>query len=395
MCILYTSKLTAAEQPKKTFALQTDEFIKIDGNLEEKSWQMAPVAENFIQIRPKPGKPEVHPTQVRVLYDDIALYIGAVMYDHPDSILKQLDRRDNISNTDYFGVYLDTYLDKLNGYGFLVTAAGVQIDARYSSTGEDYNWNAVWESKVTINAENWTVEIKIPYSAIRFANTDAQTWGLNFKRQIRRTNESFFWNPVDPSVRGFLNQFGELGGINAIKSPLRLSLTPYLSGFYNSLPDKDNGHLISSGISGGADIKYGISEAFTLDMTLIPDFNQVPFDNLVLNLSPYEIRFAENRPFFMEGTELFNKGGFFYSRRIGGTPMYHGEVQKQLQAGESIISNPNTARLLNATKVSGRTREGLGIGVFNSITADTYATIRDGEGQDRRMLTQPLTNYRL
>lgn len=385
---------TPATEPKQTTALRISEAIRIDGNLEEESWQLAPAASNFIQTRPKPGKRETHPTQVRVLYDDIALYIGAVLYDHPDSILKQLDRRDHISNTDYFGVYLDTYHDKLNGYGFAVTAAGVQVDARYSSSGDDYSWNAVWESNVTINADNWTVEMKIPYSAIRFANKDAQTWGLNFRRQIRRTNEVYYWNPVDPSVRGFLNQFGELNGINQIESPLRLSLTPYLSGFYNSFPNPDNGgYLVSNGISGGADIKYGISEAFTLDMTLIPDFSQVPFDNQVLNLSPFEVRFSENRPFFMEGTELFNKGGFFYSRRIGGKPMHHAAAGDQLAEGEVIVNNPATARLLNATKISGRTKGGLGVGLFNAITGDTYATVRGEEGEERRILTQPLTNY--
>jgi hypothetical protein len=372
-------------QPRQLRALRTSDAPKVDGILQEEIWQQAPEATNFIQVRPEPGKP------------DVAIYVGAVMYEvSADSILRQLVVRDEIGNSDYFGVYFDTYLDKLNGYGFIVTASGVQYDARYSSNGADRNWNAVWESKVTILDDRWIVEMKIPYSAIRFSNHEEQIWGLNLERKVRRKNEGYYWNPVDPATSGFVNQFGLLTGIEYIKSPLRLSFLPYLSAYANNYPYNTPGKSNTSlNINGGMDVKYGINESFTLDMTLVPDFGQVQSDNQVLNLSPFEVRFNENRQFFTEGTELFNKGGFFYSRRVGGKPLGYGDVQGQLQEGEKIVENPATSRLINASKISGRTDRGLGIGIFNAVSANMYATVENEEGQQRKILTQPLSNYNI
>ncbi|QHT67173.1 carbohydrate binding family 9 domain-containing protein [Rhodocytophaga rosea] len=384
-------------QARQYRALRTSEAIKVDGVLDESIWQQSPEASQFVQNWPRYGQPETQKTKVRIVYDDIAVYVAAMMYESSaDSILRQLTVRDNIGNSDYFAIYLDTYLDKINGYGFMVTAAGVQSDARYSSNGEDRAWNAVWESKVKINADSWVVEMKIPYSAIRFSNREEQVWGLNFRRQVRRNNESFFWNPVNPAVSGFLNQFGQLTGIEHIKSPLRLALLPYISSYANhyphNTPDKRNATF---NLNGGMDVKYGINESFTLDMTLVPDFGQVQSDNQVLNLSPFEVRFNENRQFFTEGTELFNKGGFFYSRRVGGTPLKYGDVEGQLQEGEEIVENPTTSRLVNASKISGRTKGGLGIGIFNAVSPNIYATVENEEGEQRKILTQPLSNYNI
>jgi hypothetical protein len=384
-------------QPRQLRALRTSESIKLDGVLNESIWQQAPEASQFTQNRPVPGKAETYQTEVRVVYDNIAIYVGAIMHESSaDSVLRQLVVRDNIGNSDFFGIYLDTYLDKLNGYGFIVTAAGVQFDARYSSNGEDRAWNAVWESKVKINANSWVVEMKIPYSAIRFANQEEQVWGLNLIRQIKRNNETFFWNPVEPMVSGFVNQFGQLTGITQIKSPLRLALLPYISTYANHYPYNTPGKQNTSlNLNGGMDVKYGINESFTLDMTLVPDFGQVQSDNQVLNLSPFEVRFNENRQFFTEGTELFNKGGFFYSRRVGGTPLGYGEVEGQLQEGEKIVENPTTSRLVNASKISGRTQGGLGIGIFNAVSPNIYAKVENEEGEQRKILTQPLSNYNI
>jgi hypothetical protein len=387
-------EVIAAQPVKQVRASRALETLIIDGKLDEAEWKQAQDATNFIQNWPVPGVSESHQTVAKVLYDDAAIYIGAVMYDvAADSILRQLVRRDEIGNSDYFAVYLDTYHDKINGYGFTVTAAGVQSDARYSSNGQDRNWNAVWHSKVTIHADRWIVEMKIPYSAIRFSKREDQVWGINFKRQLRRKNEAYYWNPIQPSVSGFLNQFGELRGIEQIKSPLRLSFMPYVSSYADNSPAQGGKNVTSTNITGGMDVKYGINESFTLDMTLVPDFGQVQSDNQVLNLSPFEVRFDENRQFFTEGTELFNKGGFFYSRRIGGKPLYHGKVNGQLEEGERIVDNPTTSRLVNASKVSGRTPGGLGVGVFNAVSANMYATVENEEGEQRQILTQPLTNY--
>ena len=389
---------TTAVPKRQLQALRITEAIKLDADLSEPAWQQAPLAGQFIEQRPTPGRPERHPTEVRVLYDDAALYVGAVLHDvSPDSVARELSQRDDINNSDFFGVFLDTYHDQLNGYGFLVTAGGVQVDARYSPAGgEDFNWNAVWESQTALRGTDWVVELRIPYSAIRFSQAAEQLWGLNFMRQRRFSNQQFFWNAVQPETDGFVNQWGELRGVRDIKPPLRLSLTPYVSAYLNHYPYNEQGKRnTSTSFNGGADVKWGINESFTLDATLVPDFGQVQSDNQVLNLSPFEVRYNENRPFFTEGTELFNKGGLFYSRRVGAQPVGFEDVAGQLRPGETVVSNPGVTRLLNATKVSGRTSQGLGVGVFNAVSRAMYATVRDSVGAERQLLTQPLANYNI
>ena len=306
---------------KKLKATRIQQPPKIDGVLDDAAWQQAEVATDFIQRNPNPGKKEEHKTEVRITYDDVALYVGALMHDvSPDSIFRELSKRDNFANTDFFGVFLDTYHDKLNGYGFLVTPAGVQLDARYSPDSEDEDWNAVWESKAILAGNNWVVEMRIPYSAIRFSNADVQTWEINFMRNRMKKREDFFWSPVDPKVNGFLNQWGVLEGIENIKSPLRLSLTPYVSGYVQHYPSNNAGKSNASySFNGGMDIKYGLNESFTLDMTLIPDFGQVQSDNRVLNLSPFEVQYNENRQFFTEDINSLTKAIIFI-RAVSGKP---------------------------------------------------------------------------
>ncbi|AII52876.1 hypothetical protein N008_12930 [Hymenobacter sp. APR13] len=390
------SPAAATLAPKKQMqAIRITDAIKLDGLLDEAVWQQAPVATQFIQNRPNPGPPEKHPTEVRILYDDANLYIGAVMHDvSADSILRELTPRDNFGNTDFFGIFLDTYQDKLNGYGFFVTTGGVQMDARYSPAGgEDFNWNAVWDSRTSIRGTDWIAEMRIPYSAIRFSSLPEQQWGLNFMRQRKKENQAFFWNEVKPAVDGFVNQWGTLTGVRDVKPPLRLSLTPYISSYVNHNPLSEDGtRPTTTSFNGGADIKWGINESFTLDATLVPDFGQVQSDNQVLNLSPFEVQFNENRQFFTEGTELFTKGNLFYSRRVGATPI--GFYDVAVGDKEKLVKNPSETRLLNATKVSGRTSKGLGIGVFNALSNDVYATVRNTEsGEEREVLTQPFSNY--
>ncbi len=382
---------------KSIEAVRVEVAPKIDGVLDDAAWIGVPVATDFIQNSPYPGKRASQKTEVKLVYDDQALYVNATLYDvSKDSIVRQYSQRDNEDNTDIFGIFLDTYNDDQNGYAFVVHPTGVQYDARYSNQqGEDVTWNAVWESEVTIDDENWYVEMKIPYSAIRFAEKDIQDWGVNFARKIRRIREFSFWNEVNPQINGIFNQFGDLKGLEGIESPMRLMFSPYVSAYLEHYPyNAGSASNLSSSFNGGMDVKYGINDAFTLDMTLIPDFGQVQSDNHVLNLTPFEVQFNENRPFFMEGTELFNKGGLFYSRRIGGQPVNSAKPFSELQKGEKVVSNPDKSQLVNATKVSGRTKDGLGIGVFNGITKRMYATIKDTiTGETRQILTDPMTNY--
>jgi len=315
-------------QTRNLFAVKTTTPPKIDGSLDDLAWSTAPVASDFIQNFPKAGEVASVRSEVKILYDNTAIYIGAMLFDDPSLIRRQLTARDDEqqSDVDYFSIFFDTYHDNQNGFQFLVTSANVQTDARLSPNfvGDfgsygDKTWNAVWESQTKITDKGWIVEMRIPYFSLRFSKKEIQDWGLQLMRFTRRNNERSTWNFIDPNVNGFVNQFGSFTGLKDIQPPLRLSFSPYLSTGVNISPvgDRNKTEWLKSG---GLDLKYGISEGFTLDATIIPDFGQVVSDNVVNNLTPYEIKFDENRQFFTEGTELFNKAGLFYSRRVGERP---------------------------------------------------------------------------
>lgn len=377
-------------------ASRLDGEIKVDGRFEEDIWMRADVAKDFIQNDPIPGDAPSQRTEIRVLYDDEAIYIGASMFDtSPELILDQLTDRDELGNTDFIDVWISCYRDGINGFRFTATPSGVQYDAQITAFGEDVAWNAVWQCNTSRDDGGWYAEFKIPYSALRFPEKSEQMWDINFSRNIRRIRELSYWNEVDPEILGTINQSGLIRNINDIKPPVRLFLYPYAVA-YGELNTDDNGNLRTGGtLTGGMDVKYGINDSYTLDMALIPDFGQVRSDNNVLNLSPFEVFFEEQRQFFTEGVELFNKGDLFYSRRVGGTPINRFKARQELREGEVIVNNPFESQLINATKVSGRDRNGLGLGVFNAITAPTYATLEDTEGNQRDVETAPLTNYNI
>lgn len=388
-------------QNKSLQAIKVSQIPKLDGKLDDSVWQTAPVATDFIINFPDYGKPSSQKTEVKVVYTDEAIYVGAYMHDDPHLIKQQLTERDKEErqDADNFGVAFDTYKDKQNAFQFIVTVPNVQSDIRISSAnlngegGFDYNWNAVWDSRTSIVADGWIAEIQIPYSAIRFSKQDIQNWGINFSRYIRRINETSYWNAVNPNQDGFVNQFGELIGLQNLTPPLRLSFLPYVSTGYRTVPT-NSGTINTFLHNGGMDVKYGINESFTVDMTLIPDFGQVQSDNIILNLTPFEQEFQENRPFFTEGTELFNKAGIFYSRRVGETPAkYYDVLQLASDSGYTILKNPVQTQLYNATKFSGRTKKGLGIGVFNAVTAPMHAELEKSNGEKFIVETEPLANY--
>ncbi len=399
--------INLSAQEKKLDALRINGNIKIDGNLDEPIWKDAPIASEFIINNPDFGKPATQKTIVHVLYDDQAIYIGAYLYDVPENVRKQLTSRDGEQrkDVDYFSVFFDTYHDKQNGYQFLVTSQNVQTDGRLvpnmsSQFGlpSDYSWDAVWESNVKFHEDGWSIEMKIPYSALRFSKKAVQDWGLNFQRYMRSNNESSFWNTVDPNQSGFVNQFGNLANVENIAPPLRLSFLPYITGGVRTVPYANGSKKTDILRNGGMDVKYGINESFTLDATLIPDFGQVISDNVVLNLTPFEVQFQENRPFFTEGIELFNKSGLFYSRRVGGTPSGYYGVNSMVNnnPGMRIISNPGVTQLINASKFSGRNKKKLGIGVFNAIGAASHAYVENTNTKEvTKIETEPMTNYNI
>jgi len=375
--------------------------IKLDGVVNAEEWAGATLLHEFVELRPNPGQPESEDSKMiaYLVYDDEGIYFGGTCYESSrDMISSELIGRDGFGNNDFVGIIFDTYKDNLNGFEYFVTPLNEQMDAKQfpnpNGNSEDFSWNSVWQSATKINESSWSFEMFIPFASIRFSAKKEQDWGLNIVRKRQKTGQQLFWNPIDPKVNGFLTQEGYLTGLKDIKPPVRLQLSPYLSYYANHYPLNNNSSDLSTQFNGGMDLKWGINQAFTLDATLIPDFGQVQSDPQVFNLSPFEVRFNENRAFFTEGTELFNQGNLFYSRRIGGTPINYWSAGDNLNANEELISNPSESKLLNASKISGRTEHGLGIGILNAVTRASTAVVRDTlTGETRNVETDPITNY--
>lgn len=389
LCLLFSAFLGYSQ--KKTLQAQSiTQNILVDGKLDEAAWENAATASDFVMFDPDNGKPmpDSKKTDIKVLYNNDAIYIGAIMYDdEPDKILKEISQRDNFGTADIFGVFINGFNDGQQNFEFFVSAADVQGDCIMTDAiGEDYSWDAVWISKAKITDKGWIVEMKIPYAALRFSAENKQTWGINFFREIKRERRKYTWSLIDTKVGTFTQQNGNLEGIENIKPPTRLFFMPYASYYLNAA----DGQKTYGTAKGGMDIKYGINDAFTLDAILIPDFGQAKYDDQILNLGPFEQQFNENRAFFTEGTDLFNKGKMFYSRRIGGKP----SVEPDLKDNEEVFETVQNVNLINALKVSGRTKNGLGIGILNAVTEKTFATIKDTiTGATRLEIVEPLTNY--
>jgi hypothetical protein len=376
--------------------------------LNDSAWLNVPVADSFINAYPDFGKVSPQKTVVKIIYDDQAIYIAAYMYDtDPSKIATQLSARDQVTNSycDFFAIGFDTYHDRQNAVRFFVGASGVQMDTKISPTTnvsnpvlEDATWDAVWQSAVKMQKDGWSVEMRIPYSALRFPSSADQTWGMQLLRVIPRYNNlRSTWSPADPNIQQFVSTWGDLKGLKNIKPPLRLAFSPFVVPTFQSFPlnaTYPTAYQNNFSFTGGMDLKWGINESFTLDAQLIPDFTQVQSDNVILNITPFQVQYSENRPFFTEGTELFSLGGIFYSRRIGGTPIGYDSVYNHLGTNEEVVGDPSITPLYSAIKISGRTNSGLGIGLLDAVSQATYAVVKnDSTGQTRMVLTQPVSNY--
>ncbi|WP_340198714.1 DUF5916 domain-containing protein [Ascidiimonas sp. W6] len=387
--------LFSQSQTKELIITRIDNSPKIDGKLDEEIWKNLPAASDFYMLEPDNTALErsSHQTKVKMAYDDKAIYIAAYMFDNePKRILKQFSQRDNIFvQADFFSVNINTLNDGINETVFYVTSAGTIGDSRKVNDDEDFNFNSVFQCNVTHDANGWYAEFKIPYNALRFPEVAVQNWSINFYRRINNLNESFSWNKVDRGT-GFSTQYnGIIKGLENINPPLRLILFPFAQAS-TTFAEETN----TTDLSVGMDIKYGITDNFTLDATLIPDFGQAAFDNVELNLGPFEQVFSENRQFFNEGIELFNKGGLFFSRRIGNEGSKSELVEDSLLENEEVLENPQKTGLLNAVKVSGRTKGNLGIGILNAITEGVQAKIKDTiTGEVREFQTESLANYNI
>ena len=390
LIFLLSFNFNAHSQKKTLEAKSTTENIVIDGKMNEAIWASASIASDFVMFEPDNGKPisRDKKTEVKVLYDNNAIYISALLYDNePNKIKKEITNRDVFGVSDHFSVYINGFNDGQQDFRFFISAAGVQMDCLATEDFEDFTWDAIWDSEVTITEFGWAVEMRIPYAALRFSKADKQIWGLNFMREIKRDVQKYTWNRIDTKIGAVIPQAGILQGIENIQTPTRLFLIPYTSAYYQQSNNNSDTTL-----KAGLDIKYGINDSFTLDAILVPDFGQTKFDNAILNLLPFEQKFEENRPFFTEGTDLFSKGGLFYSRRIGGEPT----TNLDLAANEEITNYPSTVNLLNAVKISGRTQKGLGVGFLNAVTEKTNATLFNNKtNKVRKEVIEPLTNYNM
>lgn len=378
---------------KPIAATRITESPKIDGLLDDSCWRQGVVYDDFTEAVPTFGGKARHRTEVIVLYDNDAIYIGTKCFMTPDSIWMQLTKRDDLfGTTDAIAFAFDTYHDGQNALGFGVSPRNVQGDFKlYQNSNDDFSWDAVWDSKVYIADDGWYAEIKIPYSALRFPKVKVQDWRIDFYRIVRSSRFEYHSAAINPEENGIVSQFQPLTGVSNIEPPLRLSLSPYGTLYANFYNDRLNNISQSNlNFKGGMDLKWGINESFTLDATLIPDFGQVQSDNIVYNTTALEVQYDENRSFFTEGTELFAKAELFYSRRIGFVSDYyetHGDT------AYTVENAPINSQLLNATKISGRNRHGLGIGAFNAVTGNTYATATNSEGESKQVLYDPLTNF--
>ncbi len=378
-------------QTKKTIeATRITNAPRIDGILDDEVWQSLPVYGDFNMFEPgnEGTIPNSYKSEVKLAYDNNAVYVAAYLNDpKPEGIKSQFSQRDELNvQADQFMVAVNTYNDGINETRFYITSAGTIGDSRVSQNNQDFGYDTVFECKISKDENGWYAEYKIPYNALRFPGVDVQNWSINFYRKIIERNESHTWNFINKSVGKETQYNGVVTGIRDINPPVRLTFYPFVQG---SVSNFDN--TTETDFSAGMDIKYGLSDSFTLDATLIPDFGQAAFDKVSLNLGPFEQTFDENRQFFTEGIELFNKANIFYSRRIGNAPT--GSVG-QLANDEVVTEFPERVKLLNALKISGRTQSELGVGFFNAITQKTFANVLDTiTGNNREVLVEPLSNY--
>ncbi len=390
--LLFYSVCSLAQEKKTIEATRITTTPKIDGILDDAIWETLPAYSDFYMYQPG-NEGTIDPaykTEVKMAYDNKAVYFAAYMFDpNPEQILSQFSQRDEVFvQADQFYVALNTYNDGINETRFYVTSAGTIGDARVGQNNFDFSYNVVFECRISKDEKGWYAEFKIPYNALRFPEVNIQNWSVNFYRKVLAKNETHSWNFIDNSVGNETQYNGLVSGVKEIDPPIRLTFFPFAQGVVTSFDGNT-----ATNFSAGMDLKYGLSDSFTLDATLIPDFGQVAFDELTLNLGPFEQTFGENRPFFTEGVELFNKGRLFFSRRIGDNPSARVE---DLGEHEEVSEFPQKVNLLNSLKVSGRTKKELGIGVLNAITEKTFATVKDtATGVTREVLVEPLTNYNI
>ncbi|MGD8320816.1 MAG: DUF5916 domain-containing protein, partial [Gemmatimonadota bacterium] len=372
--------------------------IDIDGRLDEAAWAQATPATDFTQVDPDEGQPVSQPTIARILYDDEAIYIGVRLEDSLPPTMR-LGRRDmDLQDSDWLGVVIDSYHDHRTAFSFDLNPAGVQRDALKSmgSGGQeqdDNSWDAVWEAKATVDDGGWTAEYRIPFSQLRFRNAPEQVWGIQLERVIGRRHEYAVLSFTPKSEPGGIPTYANLVGLENVEPGNRLEVLPYAVARSSHVDPRGNPFRSNSehSESGGVDLLYRVTSDLTLNASFNPDFGQVEQDPAVVNLTVYETRYEEKRPFFLEGSEIFDfgrntsGGQLFYSRRIGRAP--------QLHPAAAAFDAPDVTTILGATKFSGKTASGWSLGVIEALTDRENARYMDGAGNTQSFAVEPLSNY--
>ena len=392
--------------PKKVYeAYRVEVAPVINGTFDDDAWQQGNWEGDFTQFEPYADRPPTQPTEFKVAFDNMNLYIAVKAFDSaPDSITNRMSRRDN-GDGDMAFVVFDSYHDLRTGFVFGVSSAGVRFDMIQTNNGqsEDMTWDPIWQAKAEMHEWGWGAEMKIPFTQLRFNKNSENVWGFEVARQIFRANELSLWHPIPRNAPGFTHAMGELDGLQEIEPRKQLDLTPYGVASLKTY-EAEEGNPYASGtdpkLNVGLDGKIGVTNNLTLDFTINPDFGQVEADPSEVNLSAFETFFEEKRPFFIEGKSItsFNVGlgdgdvgndNLFYSRRIGRRP------QGYPSWGDGEHADiPAFTRILGAAKITGKTEKGLSVGFMEALTSDTKATIDQG-GVERKETIEPLTNYSL
>ena len=418
LCFCYSTTIfsqTESVSGKKSYttkAVANDDAPKIDGIIDDAAWNAVEWTSDFVENQPDNGTAPTEQTKFKIVYDDKNIYFAFRCFDaDPAGIVKRLSRRDGFEG-DWIEINIDSYNDDRTGFSFTITAAGVKGDEFISDNGNDWDssWNPIWYAKTQIDDEGWTAEMRIPLSQLRFSNKQEQEWGLQSTRRYFRNEERSLWQPVLPNAPGWVSEFGVLKGLIGLKPQKQLEIQPYLVSQLNTFP-AEAGNPFRDGsatqLTGGIDVKMGITNDLTLDLTINPDFGQVEADPGAIALDGFEIFFREQRPFFVENKNIFdyrfsgNQDNLFFSRRIGRSPQ--GFTTTNGSLGE-FADIPDNTTILGAAKFSGKTKNGWSIGVLESVTAKEFAKIRlsddqdflnnlDEVGEKRRELVEPLTNY--
>jgi hypothetical protein len=403
---LLTMTAFGQEPEKKSYkATYITSAPNIDGILNDSVWNEGVWTDDFTQNEPYNNKPPTQRTEFKILFDDNNLYVAIKALDSsPDSIVNRLTRRDE-ADGDLVGILLDSYHDLRTAFLFGVSSAGVKYDQMFTGDGQsqDATWDPNWWVKTSINKEGWVAEMKIPFSQVRFEKSSGDVWGLEMARIIYRKNETDFWQHIPKDAPGLVHLFGEVKGLEKIKPRKIFDVTPYGVAKAETYKSDPSNPFLSSGkkynINGGLDAKIGVTNNMTMDLTINPDFGQVESDPSVINLSAFETFYKEKRPFFIEGNNItnFNLGigqgdvgndNLFYSRRVGRMPQGSPNLEQESWKADM----PQFTSIIGATKLTGKTQNGLSVGFIEAVTAQENATI-DTVGGRISQPVEPLTNY--